>query len=101
MLRGVELPHFVRPSGSLRLAISAALRFARLLARPGGKLADQVFVGIFKENEGDSIPKILLLNINGYASSRFDCRDGLSNFIVNRQRGFRLQADNERVMNLT
>ena len=46
LLWGVKSPHFVRPSGSLRLAISAALRFTRLLARPSGKLADQVFISI-------------------------------------------------------
>lgn len=47
------------------------------------------------DKEGNSISKILLLNVNGYAGSRFDCCNGLSHFIVNRQRGFRLQADNE------
>ena len=46
LLRRVKLPLFVRPSGSLRPAISAALRFICLLAGPGGELADQVFIGI-------------------------------------------------------
>lgn len=55
----------------------------------------QLSIRLAEEIEGNSIPKILPLNVNCYAGSRFDCCNGLSHFIVNRQRGFRLQANNE------
>lgn len=71
------------------------VELARLLAGPGGKLADQVFIGIAEEIAGNSIQKTLLLNVNCYAGSRFDRCDGLRHFIVNRQRRLRLQANNE------
>ena len=40
----VELPHFVRPSGSLRLAISAALRFGGGVAGVVGELLDEILM---------------------------------------------------------